>query len=230
MIRFLGFAVLVGVAGWLHAAPVCRVLDPELTTEYVGSCNSSGLAEGKGIARGKAEYVGEFKAGKKHGYGVKQWPWGDRYVGEFIEGHKDGFGVYLWGPQAPNAGDSYTGQFSNDRRHGKGIYQWMSGERYDGQWENDQMRGAPTPMAIQRGRHYAALREAVLKVGAVVCRQIAVGIGTKEWIRGVVTEINDTQLSFAVRLEQALPVLFDGKQVAAGDIFWDSAVQWEPCQ
>lgn len=230
MIRLLVLAVLVGMADWLHAASVCRVLDPELTAEYVGSCNASGLAEGKGIARGKAEYVGEFKAGKKHGQGVKQWPWGDRYIGDFIEDHKDGFGIYLWGHQAPNAGDSYAGQFSNDQRHGNGAYQWVSGERYEGLWENNQMRGAPTPMAIQRGRHHAALREAVLKVGAVVCRQLTVGIGTKEWIRGVVAEINDPQLSFAVKLDQALPILIDGKQFAAGDVFWDSAVQWEPCQ
>lgn len=230
MTRWFVWMLLWGAATSLHAAPACRVLDPELAVEYQGECNSAGFAEGKGIARGTAEYAGEFKAGRKHGQGVKQWSWGDRYIGQFSEDRKEGYGLYLWGAQTPTAGDFYIGQYANDRRHGQGVYQWTSGERYDGVWDNDRMRGTPTPMAFQRGRYYAALRDSVLKAGAIVCRQIALGLGTKQRVRAVVIEASPETLSFVVKVDQALPVPIDGKQIPAGGIFRASAIEWEPCQ
>ena len=77
-------------------AQTCKVLDPELQRTYSGPC-VDGLAEGEGIATGTAEYRGAFKAGRKHGKGVKSWPNGDRYEGEFVADAKDGYGVYEWG-------------------------------------------------------------------------------------------------------------------------------------
>src|SRR5205807_8657360 len=59
-------------------AQECRVLDPELQGRYAGPC-VNGLAEGQGSARGAAQYEGGFKAGRKHGKGVKTWPNGDRF-------------------------------------------------------------------------------------------------------------------------------------------------------
>ena len=61
-----------------QAPPKCIVLDPELQGSYAGAC-ANGKAEGQGTARGRAAYVGEFHEGRKHGRGVKTWPWGDRY-------------------------------------------------------------------------------------------------------------------------------------------------------
>jgi len=157
-----------------HAA--CRVLDPELQGSYVGHC-VNGLAEGMGIAKGSAEYVGEFKGGRKHGWGVKVWPSGDRYVGQFVDDAKQGMGLYVHGPGSPWAGDSYSGEWVADRRNGRGVYQWASGERYEGTWDNDRMTGPPTPMAIQRGRHQRAVERYVKKPGIKVCREVSVGIG-----------------------------------------------------
>ncbi len=229
MIRAL-LCVLTCLVSWsVQGASACRVLDPELVGRYSGGCNADGLAEGKGIAQGQAEYVGEFKSGRKHGYGVKSWPWGDRYVGSFVEDAKEGEGIYIWGPKAANAGDSYTGQYLCDRRHGRGVYQWASGERYEGTWDSDRMTGPATPMAIQRGRYQQALREAVVKAGVVVCRNVSIGIGNQSRIRGTVIEADTTQMMINVRLDQALPVLIGDKPIAAGEVFRDSAIAWEPC-
>jgi hypothetical protein len=51
-------------------AQTCRVLDPQLQGSYSGPC-VNGLAEGKGVATGISSYEGDFKAGRKHGRGVK---------------------------------------------------------------------------------------------------------------------------------------------------------------
>src|ERR671936_2685573 len=95
----------------------CRVLDPELQASYSGPC-VNGLAEGRGFAHGTATYEGDFRAGRKHGRGVKTWPNGDRYEGDFVEDRKEGTGMYVWGRRSPWAGQRYTGGFLNDRRHG----------------------------------------------------------------------------------------------------------------
>lgn len=228
-IAALGTMLLLVTGAAVNAAEGCRVHDPELRAAFNGACNRDGYAEGLGAAKGTAEYVGEFKAGRKHGRGVKVWPWGDRYVGDFVEDRKEGRGVYLWGAQAANAGDSYLGDYRNDRRHGRGTYQWASGERYDGTWENDAMTGSPTGMAIQRGRHQAALREAVMKKGATVCRQLDIGIGSKERIRGTVTRVDMERMVIEVKSDRALPIPFAGVPVTAGGSFRDTAQAWEPC-
>lgn len=221
------FMLVTSVAA--SAAEGCRVHDPELRVAFSGACDRDGYADGLGAAKGTAEYVGEFKAGHKHGRGVKVWPWGDRYVGEFVEDRKEGRGIYLWSAHAANAGDSYLGDYRNDRRHGRGTYQWASGERYQGTWENDLMTGPPTGMAIQRGRHQAALREAVMKKGAIVCRELDIGIGAKERIRVLVINADPDRMVIEVKTDRAIPVLVAGTTVAAGGTFWDKAQSWEPC-
>ena len=228
-IAILGAAFMLAASATVSAADGCRVHDPELRIAFSGDCNRDGYAEGLGAAKGSAEYVGEFKAGHKHGRGVKVWPWGDRYVGDFVEDKKEGRGVYLWGAQAANAGDSYLGDYKNDRRHGQGSYQWASGERYEGTWENDLMTGPPTAMAIQRGRHQAALRAAVVKKGATICRELDIGIGAKERIRGLVINADPDRMTIEVQVDRAVPVLVAGTTVAAGGSFWDKAQSWEPC-
>lgn len=78
----------------------CKVLDPELQGTYAGGC-VNGLADGSGEATGTARYQGAFKAGKKHGKGVKTWPdTGDRYEGDFVEDRKQGAGTYVWGSRS----------------------------------------------------------------------------------------------------------------------------------
>lgn len=128
-------AALFLIAALPVFAQDCKVLDPELQASYTGPC-VNWLAEGEGSARGSAEYQGGFRAGRKHGQGVKSWPNGDRYEGAFVEDRKEGEGRYLWG-RGPWAGESYAGPYLNDQRHGTGAYRWATGDVYRGPWVED---------------------------------------------------------------------------------------------
>jgi hypothetical protein len=207
----------------------CKVLDTELQTIYSGGCND-GLAEGQGEARGTAIYRGEFRAGRKHGKGVKSWPaTGDRYEGDFLDDRKHGFGTYTWGQRSASRGEKYSGEWLADRRHGNGIYDWPNGDRYSGPWQNDNIVGAPTPAMIARARAYAERIAAVSKVGANVCREMEVGIATLDRLRGTVVGIRDDTLT--VRIDEAgkFQHLIGGREVTKGTTVSDAAALWTPC-
>jgi hypothetical protein len=212
---FLGYFFLV------TANAQCRVLDPELQGGYSGGC-LNGLAEGEGAARGAAEYQGGFRQGMKNGKGVKTWPNGDRYEGEFTDDRRNGFGVYTWG-RGPWAGERYEGGYSNDRRHGFGTYRRPSGDVYTGPWQNDAISGQPTGMMVARKMFEDEARAAVAKEGVKVCREMAVGIGNWEWVRGVVVAVKDDQVG--VRIDEP------GKHghFTSGQTAWDAPTAWVPC-
>lgn len=210
-----------------NAQTPCRVVDPELQGQYSGPC-VNGLAEGEGRASGTAEYVGGFKAGRKHGKGVKIWPNGDRYEGEFVEDRKQGYGVYVWG-RGPWAGERYEGGYVADQRHGFGVYRWPSGDVYKGDWKDDAFSGPATPMMIARGTFEREARAAVAKPGQKVCRELEVGIGGRDWVRGTVLDVTPEQV--AVRIDDPGTHEHVIADVAArrGAILWDTPTGWTPC-
>ncbi len=220
------FLAAVALPGFALAAE-CRVLDPELVGTYQGGCKD-GLAEGYGEAQGAALYRGEFHAGRKHGRGVKTWPNGDRYEGRFAEDRKEGVGVYTWGPGGPAAGERYQGDYHADRRTGFGIYTWPSGDQYVGEWAEDAIVGPPTPGMLTRARMGKEL-EVATRPGAKVCRQMAVGIGNSDLIRGVVVGSSPGKLS--VRIEQSgqFEQVVNGVKVARGVVVSDAVENWVPC-
>jgi hypothetical protein len=199
----------------------CKVLDPELQRAYSGPC-VNGLAEGEGAASGSAEYRGGFRAGRKHGRGVKTWPNGDRYEGEFAADGKDGYGVYEWG-KGPWEGERYDGEFTGDRRQGYGIYWWPSGDVYAGPWESDRLTGPSTEMMRARAKFAAEARAAVTKEGQKVCREMPVGIGGRDWVRGVVVGIEGEHVGVRVDDPGA------HAHFPRGEVVWDLARSWTPC-
>lgn len=204
------------------------MLDPELQGIYAGPC-VNGLAEGVGHAVGAAaEYRGEFQAGRKHGRGVKAWPNGDRYEGEFANDMKHGQGKYVWG-RGPWQGESYEGAFVDDRRQGFGVYRWATGDVYRGPWEADIAVGPPTPMMQARAKFEEEARAAVAKEGTRVCRELPVGIGATDWVRGTVIGVSNEQV--AVRIEDAgrHPHAIAGVETRRGEIIWDAPTAWTPC-
>jgi hypothetical protein len=211
----------------LALAETCRVIDPELQGGYAGPC-VNGLAEGEGSALGTAQYQGAFKAGMKHGHGVKTWPGGDRYAGEFFEDRKHGAGVYTWG-RGPWAGERYEGSYSNDRRHGFGVYRWPTGDVYAGPWVNDAMSGPPTPMMIARAQFEQEARAAVAREGRKVCRRMQVGIGGHDWVRGAVVAVSPDKV--AVRIDDAgtQAHVIANVEARAGEVIWDVPQAWTPC-
>ena len=217
------FLLLSGAA----MAQDCRVLDPELQGLHAGPC-VNGLAEGEGMARGTADYRGGFSAGRKHGRGVKAWPNGDRYEGEFAEDRKHGRGVYVWG-KGPWAGERYEGDFSNDRRHGSGEYRYASGDVYRGPWDNDIATGPPTPMRQARAKFEEEARAAVAQEGRKVCREMEVGIGGRDWVRGVVVALEGGKAGVRIDDAGSQAHLIGGAEARVGAVVWDVPGAWTPC-
>jgi hypothetical protein len=210
----------------VQAAEPCRVVDPELQGYYEGPC-VNGLAEGEGRARGTAEYVGGFKAGRKHGQGVKTWSNGDRYEGGFVDGRKEGKGRYTWG-KGPWVGESYEGNYAADRRHGEGTYRWPTGDVYTGPWIEDRIAGYATPMMLAQRKHAEEAMKAVGREGQRVCREMPVGIALGEWIRGMVVGVQGELVGVRVD-EPGNRQVIAGVELRAGDVVWDKPVAWTPC-
>lgn len=209
------------------AAQECRVLDPELRAAYAGPC-LNGLAEGEGSASGIAEYRGGFKAGRKHGKGVKTWANGDRYEGGFVEDRKEGQGIYVFG-RGRWAGERYEGAFVNDRRHGYGVYRWASGDVYAGPWENDAAVGRPTPMMLAQARFQEEARAAVGRQGQKVCRELAVGIGGRDWVRGTVIGVERDRVAVRIDDPGRQAHRIGEVELRKGEAIWDAPTEWTPC-
>lgn len=230
-----GALILAGLA--FFAAPAaaqtgsapCRVLDPELQGSYAGSCKD-GLAEGIGEAQGYAHYRGEFRAGHKHGKGLKTWPSGDRYEGDFADDRKQGVGTYTWGPRSQWSGERYSGGYRDDLRNGFGIYEWPSGDRYAGPWQDDRITGPATPMMLARARAEKEIAAAVAKAGTRVCRDMPVGIALREWVRGTVEAVSEDKVAVRIDAPGKYGAVIAGVPVRTGDVVWDSPLNWTPCR
>ena len=208
-------------------AQTCKVLDPELQGSYVGPCKD-GLAEGAGHAQGAAQYRGGFRAGKKHGQGVKTWPNGDRYEGEFAQDRREGRGKYTWGP-GPWAGESYEGGYLADQRHGEGTYRFSTGDVYKGPWADDRIAGPPTPMMVARHKFEEEAKKAVGVEGQKVCRQMQVGNAPGEWIRGTVAGVSGDRVGVRVDDPGTLRHVIAGVELQKNDVVWDAPTEWTPC-
>jgi hypothetical protein len=224
--RLLAAVLLVACSTAAGQSPTCTVLDPELQSSYSGPC-VNGLAEGEGRARGVAEYEGGFRAGRKHGQGVKRWPNGDRYEGGFVDDQKEGRGTYVWGRGAWR-GERYEGEYANDRRHGEGAYYWPTGDVYRGPWEEDRIAGFATPMMLAQRRFAEESMKAVGREGQTVCREMPVGIAATEWIRGAVAGVADGRVGVRISDPGSRQVVA-GVELQAGDVVWDAPTAWVPC-
>lgn len=220
-------ALLLLISLPVYAQQGCKVVDPELQRSYSGPC-VNGLAEGEGSASGIAEYRGGFSAGRKHGKGVKTWPNGDRYEGEFSEDRKHGLGVYTWGRGAWE-GERYEGAYVRDQRHGFGVYRWPSGDVYRGPWKDDAIAGPATPMMIARAKFLEEARAAVAVAGTKVCREMAVGIGGREWVRGTVVDTSAEHVAVRIDDPGAHPHVIGNIDAQRGAVVWDAPTSWTPC-
>jgi hypothetical protein len=224
---FWGLTPIFLLLSFAAAAQECKVLDPELQGSYAGPCKD-GLAEGAGQAQGTAEYRGEFRAGKKHGKGVKSWPSGDRYEGDFAEDRREGRGKYTWG-RGPWAGESYEGDYHDDQRHGEGTYRFATGDVYKGPWKEDKIAGYATPMMLARHKFEEEARKAVAVEGRKVCREMPVGIALGEWIRGTVVGVSGDQVGVRVEDPGTFRHIVRGVELQKDDVVWDAPTEWIPC-
>jgi len=70
----------------------CKVSLPELAGQYNGDCKN-GLAHGKGEAKGRHHYVGQFKYGLPNGQGTYYYNDSVYHVGTFFDGMREGKGA-----------------------------------------------------------------------------------------------------------------------------------------
>jgi len=224
-LKIIFFALAVAVPLGAIAAD-CKVVDPELQGFYEGGCRN-GLANGKGYARGTAEYEGRLRKGLKHGKGAKTWPWGDRYEGEFVDDRKQGKGMYVWGPGSPWAGERYVGDYMDDRRHGRGTYYWPTGDRFEGLWKQDGRYGY-TAMEVRRQSAEKARGEA-LTPGTQVCSWAKVGIAFEVRQVGLIESVGEKSLQVRLlRLEGAATSAAAGAP-RPGALLSAAAADWFPC-
>ena len=75
----------------------CQVLLPQISGKYEGECKK-GLADGIGKAQGVDLYEGCFRKGFPEGQGKYTWKDGATFEGEWKKGRKDGYGILTFSP------------------------------------------------------------------------------------------------------------------------------------
>ena len=81
-------------------------------------------------------YIGQWKGGKREGYGKQTWANGDVYEGLWKDDKQHGMGRHGW-----STGNSYFGEFVLDQKEGVGDYSWCDGSYYVGEWRGNKMHG-----------------------------------------------------------------------------------------
>lgn len=90
-IAYLVF-LFAGTAFMAAQVDSCKVLKIGIEKEYSGKCKK-GLADGKGIGKGRFLYEGDFKKGLPHGKGTLKYSYEEYYSGEWKDGLQDGKGA-----------------------------------------------------------------------------------------------------------------------------------------
>ena len=127
--------VLVSVFAATAFAADCKVNDSDLSGEYVGGC-VNGLAQGRGKAKGRDTYEGEFKQGNKHGKGIYTWANGDKYDGDYLDDRRNGKGTETY----QNEG-KYVGDWVKSKKTGKATWFYPNGSKYEGEFVNGSFNG-----------------------------------------------------------------------------------------
>ena len=81
----------------------------------------------------ECRYEGQYKNGKREGYGIYYMTNGDRYEGEFQNNLYNGRGSYYW-----SNGLIYFGRFKDHKKEGIGILFAPQIGKIIGFWKNDQ--------------------------------------------------------------------------------------------
>lgn len=126
------FTPKVGVYVGEFAA--CRYHGRGVLEQRRGGGGGSGSAAS---ASSSGRYEGHFRHGLFEGHGVRQTADGCTYVGEFRGGRRWGYGVL----DDAVAGDKYMGTFVDDRRSGAGVLMTMEGGYFEGVFVEDRLNG-----------------------------------------------------------------------------------------
>lgn len=70
---------------------------------------------------------------------------------------------------------------------------------------------------------------AVAKRGARVCREMRIGIAERDWLRGVVVDVDARRVAIRIDEPGRFEHTLNGVKVTRGAIVSDDAVAWIPC-
>ena len=111
-------------------------------SRYVGEWKA-GLRHGSGTlwqrhADGSMRkiYAGQWDNDQQHGRGTLSYKNKDVYVGEWHRGVRAGVGICTYAD-----GGVYEGEWLNDKRHGFGVFDYRNGDHFEGHWIEDQKEG-----------------------------------------------------------------------------------------
>ena len=113
---------------------------PVVMVTWSGAC-VDGKTSGRGRAiwillDGEEMYVGEHRAGKRHGHGVHISSDGTHYEGEFRDGKVHGHGVVTL-----SDGIRFEGEFRDGVPHGHGVVTSSDGTRFEGEFRDGKVHG-----------------------------------------------------------------------------------------
>lgn len=114
-----------------------------------GKRDGYGVLSKKSGDRYMKEYTGSWVSGKKQGSGTQFYKSGDRYEGEWFEGLRSG-----WGRMYFHDNSIYEGEWFEDKRSGTGVLRMADGNRYQGQWENDMKHGSGQYFYVHKGQRF----------------------------------------------------------------------------
>src|SRR5262249_21075402 len=94
----------------------------------------NGLAQGHGVVqwfvnkKPADRSEGDYRDGKRYGFGTNTWPNGDHYEGEYQDSLRSGHGVFT-----TSDGHSYDGDFRDGLPNGYGVFTTQQGV-FKGVW------------------------------------------------------------------------------------------------
>jgi hypothetical protein len=125
------------------------ILSTVYSSNIYSQCVSGDCQNGEGTySYGNAVYWGNWKDGKREGYGVLIM--NDKsslYKGNWSNDKRNGFGSFYW-----SSGDVYEGNWIDDDRSGQATFYWSNGDRFVGKFFNGQTteNGITTRKAIKK--------------------------------------------------------------------------------
>uniref|UniRef100_A0A4X2M9F4 MORN repeat containing 1 n=1 Tax=Vombatus ursinus TaxID=29139 RepID=A0A4X2M9F4_VOMUR len=124
----------------MEGKEAARVGYPKCSLNYMEIHLTSLLSSGYGhylYQNTFFRYEGEWKDGKKHGYGKLLFKDGSYYEGEFVDGEIIGRGQRYWA----SSGNTYSGQFVLGELQGHGIMKYKDGGKYEGEFSHGVREG-----------------------------------------------------------------------------------------
>jgi len=112
-----------------------------VSSKSTTKCVAGDCINGTGVYMYKdgSKYSGEFKNGKRHGFGNLKLSGGTEFIGQSKQDVFYGNGTIMY-----PSGDKYVGEIKNNKRNGKGTYTFKNGLTSSGEWKDNKAVGKHT--------------------------------------------------------------------------------------